>query len=226
MTNLIAIIPARGGSKGLIKKNILDLNGKPLILHTIDMAIKSNIFKEIFVSTEDENIKTIVRNKNIKIINRPISLATDDSSILDVLVHIFNNIDFSNTLSFMLLQPTSPLRTEQHIIESYDLFKESVSNSLVSTYIEKHTPYKLLIKKNNSLIPLFNKEYLTMPRQKLEKTYRINGAIYISYINEFLKNKDLFVEPLINYNMTFEDSYDIDTLEDFILCKKRMLKNH
>ena len=223
MNNIIAIITARGGSKGLPRKNILDLNGKPLIAHTIDAAIKSNIFSKIIVTTDDKEIKNISLKYKAEVINRPAFLATDTASSLDVIAHTLNELQNNGDIftHFILLQPTSPLRTEKHIQEAWEKYIKEKATSLVSVSVVEHTPFKMLIEKNGKIEPLTKWDDLSMPRQKLPKAYLPNGAIYINSVKEFLIKKYLFTLPLILYTMNSKTSTDIDTIED--LNKLRFL---
>lgn len=221
ISKVLAIITARGGSKGLPRKNILMLAGKPLIAHTIDAAKKSNIFDTIVVTTDDDQIKNISQSYGASIIDRPNYLATDAASSLDVVNHTLDTLEESNYSHFILLQPTSPLRSNMHIKEAWEKYIKKNANTLVSVTLEVHSPFKLLVKDkiNGSIKPLFNVEYLTSPRQALPKAYRPNGAIYISRIDTFLETRNLFEESLEIYEMDEESSIDIDTEQDMQACK-------
>jgi len=213
---IIAIITARGGSKGLPRKNILDLNGKPLIAYTINAAIKSNIFSKVVVSTDDNEIKNISLIYGAEVIDRPSFLATDTASSLDVLEHTLlklqNNKD--KYTHFILLQPTSPLRNARHIIKAYNKYCEENVNSLVSVSEVEHPPQKMLIEENGEIKPLTKWEDLIKPRQQLAKAYQPNGAIYICHIEMFLNSKNIFEKPLSIFKMNCESSIDIDSKKD------------
>jgi len=221
---IVAIITARGGSKGLPRKNVLDLQGKPLIAHTIDAAIKSNIFSKIVVTTDDDEIKNVSTRYGADVIDRPKRLATDTASSLDVIEHALLTLaEKGNAYShFILLQPTSPLRNEQHIIEAWALYQNKNANSLVSVVEVEHSPFKMLIENNGIIEPLTSWGDLTMPRQELPKTYLPNGAIYISKVCDFLENKNLFISPLSIYEMEKDISLDIDKKKDFLEIEKIM----
>lgn len=221
---IVAIITARGGSKGLPRKNVLPLNGKPLIVHTIHSALKSNIFNKVIVTTDDDEIKEVSLSSNAEVINRPKEFATDTASSLDVLEHALTVLQENEFSHFMLLQPTSPLRNSTHIQEAMAKYTQENAKSLVSVTETEHTPYKLLVEGDDEIIPLFSNEYLTMPRQKLPITYRINGAIYISEISSFLQTKDLFQKPLTIYLMDQQNSIDIDTKMDLDRCENIIKK--
>jgi CMP-N-acetylneuraminic acid synthetase len=219
--SLVAIIPARGGSKGLPRKNICMLLDKPLIAYTIEAAIQSGIFKKIIVTTDDDEIKHISTIYGAEVIDRPKSLSTDTSSSLDVLKHALIKIrKYNDTFdTFVLLQPTSPLRNAKHIKDAWEQYILEKSNALISITEEEHPPYKLLIEKTSGILPLFGWKYLTMPRQKLPIVYRVNGAIYIGKISIFLKTKNIFEQPISYYKMGQRYSIDIDTISDFKLTE-------
>ena len=214
--NIVAIITARGGSKGLPRKNVLDLNGKPLIAHTIDAALESKIFSKVIVTTDDKEIKEVSLKYGAEVIDRPENLATDNASSLDVIEHTLIELYSrgENYSHFILLQPTSPLRKASHIIEAWEKYIQDSASSLVSVTETEHTPFKMLIEKDGMVQPLTQWSDLTKPRQTLPKAYLPNGAIYISKADKFLKQKNLFLSPLVLYKMTRRESIDIDTIED------------
>jgi len=218
---IVAIITARGGSKGLPRKNVLDLNGKPLIAHTIDAAINSKVFEKVIVTTDDKEIKNVSLQYGVEVIDRPKELATDTASSLDVIEHALLDLQANgeNYSHFILLQPTSPLRNAIHIQEAWKKYSEEEASSLISVVEVEHTPFKMLIEKDGKIEPLTQWEDLTKPRQKLPKAFLPNGAIYISEVNRFLKAKNLFEKPLEIYIMSQEDSIDIDTQENLEICK-------
>jgi len=221
MNKVVAIITARGGSKGLPRKNVLDLNGKPLIAHTIDAAKASNIFANIVVTTDDKEIKEVSLKFGVNIIDRPSELATDTASSLDVLEHALRELETENYTHFILLQPTSPLRTDVHIVETWKKYIDENANSLVSVCEIEHSPFKLLIENENKEIePLTKWEHLTLPRQKLAKAYLPNGAIYINRVDKFLENRNLFEKPMIVYLMDKKSSIDIDLEIDLNICEE------
>jgi CMP-N-acetylneuraminic acid synthetase len=211
--NITAIIPARGGSKGIPKKNLKLLMGKPLIVWTIEAAIKSKSFKNIIVSTDDPHIAKVAKEAGAEVpFLRPNYLATDQIPIINTILDILNKEN--NIKDIMLLQPTSPLRSSQdirNIIKLRDQYKKDSAISIVEA--KKHpnlslTLNKLKIKKfiNNSLI---------LPRQQMEKTYLINGAMYLSTREFILDKKDFYGEETLGYIMPEERSVDIDNYIDF-----------
>ncbi len=221
---IVAIITARGGSKGLPRKNILDLNGKPLIAHTIDAAINSKVFEKVIVTTDDKEIKDVSLQYGAEVIDRPKELATDTASSLDVIEHALLELQNKGEVysHFILLQPTSPLRNATHIQEAWKKYSEEEASSLISVVEVEHSPFKMLIEKDGKIEPLTQWEDLTKPRQQLPNAFLPNGAIYISEVKIFVNTKNLFKEPLSVYKMNQYDSIDIDTQYDLSQAESKM----
>ena len=215
---IISIIPARGGSKGLPKKNILELAGKPLIAWTIESSLKSKYISKTIVSSDCDEILNISSKYGSEILKRPDELARDTTPTEPVVEHILQNIkDLGNYSYLVLLQPTSPLRDEKDIDEAISkLIQEKDATALISV---KEIDNKILkafkINNNGYLEGISNNKYPFMRRQDLPKVFMPNGAIYIISINEFLKTKRLFIDNAISYLMNEEKSLDIDTIDDF-----------
>lgn len=213
----LAIIPARGGSKGIPNKNIMAISGKPLIAYTIDAGKKSKYIDEIIVSTDSEVIKVIAQQYGAKVpFLRPEELSNDTSKSIDVVMH---SIDFykKNDINFdyvILLQPTSPLRTFKHLDEAIEKLIESNSTSLVSVCEACENPVLMRSIENEKLKEVISFEGTNLRRQDLPTFYIFNGALYINS-NDMLVNKKKFVdENTIPYVMNKESSIDIDTMLD------------
>jgi CMP-N,N'-diacetyllegionaminic acid synthase len=225
---IISIIPARGGSKGLPGKNIIDLAGKPLIAWTIEASLKSKYITKTIVSSDDDKILEVSEQFGSKILKRQDELALDTTPSEPVIEHVLNNINDIEQYDFLiLLQPTSPLRDEKDIDSAIELLIEKKATALIST---KEIDNKILKAfKNNEngyLEGIANNEYPFMRRQDLPTTFMPNGAIYIVSIQEFLKSKKLFTNKTISFEMDEEKSFDIDTLEDLQVCSKILLGNN
>lgn len=218
----MGLIPARGGSKGIPKKNLRLLDGVPLISYSINAGISSNIIDDLFVSSDDIEILNISKTIGAKIIKRPTHLATDDASTHDVILHAINTLNKNNKYDLVvLLQPTSPLRNEKHIDEAYNLMLKKNSSSLISVSLPDKSPYKyLLIDKEGYLNGLINNKMTFMNRQDLPKTYLPNGAIYIFSINDFLKKNRIPINKTVPYLMTKEESIDIDQYDDILIAEE------
>ncbi|MGL5524924.1 MAG: cytidylyltransferase domain-containing protein [Aeromonas veronii] len=222
-----AIITARGGSKGLSRKNVLDLAGKPMIAHTITAAQESGCFEHVVVTTDCPEIKSVSLSWNAGVIDRPPELATDSASSVDVLHHALSVLKNNGNITshFVLLQPTSPLRNFKHIQEAIAKFEVSDAASLVSVTEVNHPIQKFLFDNDGVLNPVFSWEALTMPRQSLKPAFLVNGAIYICDYKLFIESKKLFLNPVISYYMNSHVSIDIDNLDDFNKAGVLMMAN-
>lgn len=220
---IIAIIPARGGSKGLPKKNIKILNGKPLIAYTIDVALASKYLDRIFVSTNDKEISDISRKYGAEIIKRPDIIAKDNSLRRDVIKHVIKTLKTEMNYSpeiIVYLQPTSPLRTVKDLDLALEMYLNNNCESVVSVCESSNSPYWSLIVKHKYIEPLFGWEYFTnRRRQDLPTTFILNGAIYITSVIRFLKNNNLFSRKTLPYIMPTRRSVDIDNKFDFKLAE-------
>ena len=222
MKNL-AIIPARSGSKGLKDKNIKILNGKPLLAYTIEVAIKSNVFDEIIVSTDSEKYAQIARQYGANVpFLRSEDLSNDTASSWDVVKGIIQRYkDLGKEFDTVaLLQPTSPLRTSEDIIEGYKILVEKSANLIVGVCELEHSPLwtnKLPV--DNSMTDFINPSIVGIPRQKLEKYYRINGAIYIIKTSHLLEADNIYKDKSYALIMDKKSSVDIDDEYDFIIAE-------
>jgi len=216
---LLALIPARGGSKRLPRKNILDFVGKPLIAWTIEAALNSKYIDRVVVSTDDKEIADISKKYGADVpFMRPVELAEDSASSIDTILHSLNllSIQEGEYEYLILLQPTSPLRTFEHINEAVDLFIEKKANGVVGvTEVSHPVEWMNIIPKDLSMDNFLSKEIEGMRSQDFEKRYRINGAIYLCKTINIIKEESLF--PRINMfamKMDKFSSVDIDTAED------------
>ena len=219
----IALIPARGGSKGIPRKNIKLFNNKPLIYWTIKAALESNYLDRVIVSTEDEEIADIARSFSAEVpFMRPASLAEDESQSIDVVLHALQNI--SNVRDVLLLQPTSPLRRKYDIDQIFEIRSKFESDSAVSISLSKeHIELYFKLDSGNKLYPL-NSDLKLAPRQEYEKYYTLNGALYLSDLESLLGNKSFISPNTIGYVMPPEYSIDIDTKLDWEIAEFFMSK--
>lgn len=215
--SILAIIPARGGSKRLPRKNILDLNGKPLIQWSIDAALECKYIDKILVTTDDDEIINYVKkNNNIEIIKRPDELASDTAKSFDAIVHAIDQL--TTTYEYIiLLQPTSPLRTYQHINEAIELLDKKNAHAIVSVVEMDHSPlWSNTLPKNDSMVNFLETNVIDKRSQELEMYYRLNGAIYICKTDKLLKENSFFIEDnIFAYKMDRKSSIDIDEEIDF-----------
>ncbi|OOG68946.1 CMP-N-acetylneuraminic acid synthetase [Algoriphagus sp. A40] len=217
----LVVIPARGGSKGLPRKNIKDLGEKPLIQYTIEAA--REVFNDdvICVSTDDKKIKEVVESLGLKVpFLRPPELASDTSGTYEVLLHA---IDFYQNRGYIpdtliLLQPTSPFRTGIHIKEALALFDNSLE-MVVSVKETKSNPYYVLKEEDSNGWLVNSKESNFNRRQDCPKVWEVNGAIYLINIEALKSKKINELSKVKKYVMSEESSLDIDDLVDFELAE-------
>jgi CMP-N-acetylneuraminic acid synthetase len=225
----LAIIPARGGSKRLPNKNILLLSGKPMLLWTVESAMQSKYLDEIILSTDSDDIIKVVENYKIKTIKRPIELASDTAKTVDVVKHIIENIDKKYDF-IVLLQPTSPLRTSNHIDEAIEQLIKLNADAIISVTEVDHSPLWCNILPENLSMENFISEDIKHKRsQELPKFYRLNGAIYICKTEKLIEENTFFLKKNIYaYIMDKKSSIDIDEELDFklaeIILKEKFLK--
>ena len=227
MINL-AIIPARSGSKGLKDKNIKLLNGKPLMAYTIEAAIQSKMFDEVMVSTDSEEYADIAKRNGAKVpFMRCSELSNDIASSWDVVRDVLDRYREAGKVfdTVALLQPTSPLRTAEDIIEGYKLMNDKSANSVIGVCEVDHSPLWMnTLPEDNSMGNFINPKVVGLPRQELEKYYRINGAIYIIKTEYLLKIDNIYKYKSYALIMDRMNSIDIDQDIDFILAES-ILKN-
>lgn len=221
---VIAIIPARGGSKRLPRKNILPLSGKPLIGWTIEAAIKSEIFDEIIVSTDDHEIANISESFGAKVpFIRPKNLSGDSVGSIGVIKHALqwysaNHINFTDVV---LLQPTSPLRNEQDIKAAYDMYTLNNASSVISVCEVDHpSAWCNTLGSSLSLKGFIKSEGVRS--QDFDKEYRLNGAIYIWEVEKLLVQNLTIIEPSFATIMPRTRSVDIDEEIDFKIAQAIM----
>lgn len=222
MDDILVVIPARGGSKGLPGKNIKMLCGKPLIAYSIDVARAITSDENICVSTDDQKIIEVVEDYGLKVpFVRPAEYATDTATTNDVLLHAldFYNKHGKSFNKILLLQPTSPLRKIQEVKEAIGLFKKDID--MVVSVTKSHAPAVLCNDNEEGFVELVYNKNAT-GRQTLPIYYEFNGAIYV--INTVsLKEKGLggFTKRL-KYVMPKDTSVDIDDIYDFMLVESIM----
>ena len=223
--SLLALIPARIGSKGILKKNIKLLSGKPLIAWTIEAAKKTKYIDRIVVSTDDIEISNIAKNYGAEVsFIRPRKLATDKAASIDVVLHAIQNLPKFDWI--VLLQPTSPLRTPSDIDGIFDFCLKNKAVSAVSVSESLSHPYWIFKKdKSSRLTPFISNRPKIFRRQDLPKTYTLNGSLYLAKVKWILKHKSFVKKETLGYVMTHENSLDIDTLEDWKWAEYLIKKN-
>ena len=221
---VLCIIPARKGSKGLINKNIKIFNKKPLIYWTINEANKSKYIDRCIVSTDCTNIQKIAINCGAEApFLRPKEISGDNASIYDAISFTLKKIRDKFDI-IILLQPTSPLRTFKDINKCFEMMVKQEASSIVSI-TKLPYPYEWILKKDkNKKIKFISKKYISL-RQKTKNYYKSNGAIFISTIQKFNKNKKFYTNDTCGYEMPIDKSIDIDSLLDFKIAEFLYKKN-
>ena len=232
--NILALVPARGGSKGLSRKNLCPVLDKPLLQYTLDEAKKSEFITELMMSSEDQEINDFAKTLNVNVnYVRPQYLAEDETTTVQTVLHFLDWIEKNSQLPdlLVLLQPTSPLRTSQQIDEAIKQFIASDKSSLLSVQKMKEHPYKCIKKSAESW------DYLTQPtsyvsrRQDYDDSfYVINGAIYIVSPKYLRKNgkfttggdSELFIMDPVS-GIDIDDIADVFQVESLLKMRKMQL---
>lgn len=214
----LAVIPARGGSKRLPRKNVLDLVGKPLIAWTIEAAKNSKYIDHFVVSTDDQEISDVSKKYGAEVLTRPGELATDTASTVDVVLHAIE-AQHQPYGYVVLLQPTSPLRTAQHIDEAIELLFEKNANAVISVCETDHSPlWTNTLPEDGNMDNFISEEVKGKRSQDMPTYYRLNGAIYIADIKTLTGEKTLYIKSSFSYLMKKKYSVDIDHSIDFKLA--------
>lgn len=217
---ILAIIPARGGSKGVPRKNIKLLNGKPLISYSIRAALKSKFIDRVIVSTDDKEIAEVAKRYKAEVpFLRPAELAQDTSPTLPVLQHAINFLKNEENYKIdfvVLLQPTTPLMLASDIDSAIEKLVQTKTNSCVSVCEISERPEWMYVFKGSKIKPFIQINEKTGRRQDLPKTYRLNGAVYVIKKDVLMKkNKIIDKDNLSAIIMPIERSVDINEPVDF-----------
>ena len=209
MMKIVSVILARGGSKGIKKKNIIEIKNKPLIAFAIE-ASNNSLVDETWVSTDNEEIAYVSGKYGANILNRPKELATDTSKSEDALVHFANNVDFD---ILVFIQPTSPLLSETYINDGIKMMDEY--DSVFSAYREHWIPRWTLDSK-----PIDWDIYDRPRRQDVDESYVENGSFYITTKENLLRSNLRYSGKIGVVEMPLGESFQIDTMEDLNLIEK------
>lgn len=216
----IAIIPARSGSKGLKDKNIIDLCGKPLIAYSIEAALETGLFDHVIVSTDSEHYAEMAQHFGAEVMMRGEALSNDKATTFMVLEDILKNRLQESIDYFVLLQPTSPLRTSKHITEAIEKFESKIEHFdfLVSMKEAEHAKVLVNPIDDDESLKYFDTDFSNYRRQGY-KDYSPNGAIFIAKPDSYLVQKHFFGAKALSYIMNDKDSIDIDGVLDLLVAK-------
>lgn len=225
--NVLAIIPARGGSKGIPGKNIKAFCGKPLIAHSIESALNCSLINRTVVSTDDDNIAQVARANGAEVIKRPDELAVDTSLVIDAIRHAVLKVeeDGVDVDIVLLLEPTSPFRRKQDLEKCVQILLDKKADS-VATFTDAHvSPNRLWRVSEDVVEPYIKGAVPWLPRQKQPKAHELTGQIYGITRKVLFENEDsisLLLGRMSAVITPKETALDIDTELDFMIAEKVM----
>jgi N-acylneuraminate cytidylyltransferase/CMP-N,N'-diacetyllegionaminic acid synthase len=226
---VLALIPARGGSKGLRGKNIMKFGSKPMIAWSIGHAKGSRYVDRTIVSTDEPDIARIAEQYGAEVpFMRPHRLATDGSKLMDAIIHAIDNIEAAGERYdiLVLLQPTSPLRTSRDVDYAIKLLLEKNARSIVSVCEAEHHPYWVnSLPADGNMGSFLKKEAVNVNRQDLPAYYRLNGCVFVSYCDHLKKRASFYGAGSFAYVMPSSRSADIDNMQDFMLAQAMLKTN-
>ena len=216
MALVLGIIPARGGSKGIPNKNLIKLNGKPLLLYTLDAARNSKKLSDFIISTDSETIAECATKNGLNVTSlRPPELATDTAKSIDVAIYEIEKYELekgSQVDYIAWLQPTAPLREAKDIDNAFEIIARKEADSLISVYEAGniHPNIMYYLDKNNRLKPVVREGEKMLRRQEFNPVYLRNGAVYIATKKQVMENRSFVCENPVCYIMPLERSVNID----------------
>jgi CMP-N,N'-diacetyllegionaminic acid synthase len=217
MAERVAIVPARGGSKGVPGKNKRMVRGKPLIAYTLEAALKSTKLDRIVVTTDDDEVAAIAAAAGVEVVQRPPEIAADDSPVIDAVLHALDALAIEEPAALVLLQPTSPLREGADIDAALDLFERTRTPVCSVCAVGDAHPARMY-RIEDGLMRSLMSELASIRRQDLPALYHRNGAIYIVG-PEQLRARQIICEPMVPYEMDSDKSVNIDTELDLVMLE-------
>lgn len=219
----IAVIPARSGSKGLKNKNIIKLDGKPLMAYSIEAAQQSGLYDVVHVSTDSEEYARIAMEYGADVpFLRNSQTSSDTASTWDTVRYVLKKYEARNEKFDVatVLQPTSPFRTSEDIINAYAFFLDKNANMVSSVCETEHSPlWSYTLPEDLSMSNFGNEAYTFLPRQSLQPYYRENGAIYIIKVNQLFLDINIYKDRCYAFIMNKNHSVDIDSQYDFLISQ-------
>jgi CMP-N-acetylneuraminic acid synthetase len=219
---ICAIVPARGGSRGIPRKNLRPFLGRPLVCHAVDAGLGATLVERVIVSTDDPEIAAVARAAGAETpFLRPAALATDETPTLPVLQHAVRWLEQHGTAvsTVVVLQPTSPLRSAAHVDAAVRLFLDSGAESVASVCEVDHSPYWMHRLDGDRLVPFAPEGAAYLRRQDLPPVYRLNGAIYVTRRPVVMDQARVLGDDTRAFVMDRQRSIDIDDELDFQLAE-------
>ena len=223
MEKYLCLIPARGGSKRIPRKNALPLNGIPLLAHSIRAAKYANVFHKIVVSTDDPELKQIALNEGVEVDNRPPEMATDTATKVQVVKEYLHRTNAEKEFSHVAaILPTCPFRTPDDVRKAVELYEKHPDKDFLVGVTEYEFPIQLALKASGTdEVEMLDPDgYQTTRSQNIAKMYHPNGAIYLARITSFLKLGTFFNRSMLAYHMPAVRSYDIDYPYQFKIAER------
>ncbi len=220
---MIALVPARSGSKGVIRKNLREVAGSPLICHTLRQAKAANSIDRILVSTDDAEVAAVaeqVGGVEVPFL-RPPELATDNSPAIDTYLHTAAWLEAHDTdpSALCILLPTAPLRFPSDIDAAIALFHLKSADAVISVTPSKPPEWTLLLAEDGRLWPCVSPAELMRNRQDQRASFQPNGSIFVLSIESLRRSRSYYTNATYGYAMPFSRSIDIDTEEDFCVAE-------
>jgi CMP-N-acetylneuraminic acid synthetase len=212
---VVGLIPAKGNSKTIPRKNLLPFRGRTLVENTILNAKKSRYIDEIIVNSDDIEILNQSSSLGVRVFHRDAELATDATTANQLLENFFMSFNSEDNFYILYLQPTSPLRTTDHIDSICQNLESSTKKCAISVTEIDNKILKSFIKIDENLVPISKNRYLNMNRQALPKVFMSNGAAYLFRKSDFLLNNEIPMADALAFVMDSDSSLDIDTLKDY-----------
>lgn len=226
---IVALITARGGSKGLPRKNILPMNGTPMVGLSIQAAQSCPKIDACYVSSDDDEILEVSSKLGSFTVKRPADLATDTSSSEDAIAHFIEVLNGQGVYpeQIALLQPTSPLRNSDHLNDAIEIYQDKNADCVISVFEPKHSPLKAYkLDGDGRLAGLYGPNAPYQPRQQLPMALQPNGAIYLFSVDAFNAQHGIPKTNVYPYIMSEADSVDIDDQQDFNLAELELRKRN
>ncbi len=218
---VLAVIPARGGSRGIPRKNLVDLGGMPLIQWTINAALASAYIDGLVISTDDPDVKSVGLHQGIDILDRPKEIAGDTATAAEVIAHAITSTRHIGILVY--LQPTSPLRETDDIDRSLELLVSGDAEGVVSvTEVAENPEWMYRLATTDSGLEPIVPRHAAFRRQDLPRTVRLNGAVYCATTELLRPDGNFFRLRLAGFEMPVSRSIDIDDLADLELARQRV----
>lgn len=219
---VFAIIPVRGGSKGIPGKNLYKINGVSILERTIKLALNCEYIDRVLVSTDDDTMFAIAQQYDVATRSkRPENLATDSALTVDVLLHVINTENIPDNAYILLLQTTSPLRIQSDLESLFTMFEQKLGQYDSAVSVTEHDdphPNKIQKIENGYLESYLGTESM-VPRQSLPKVFRLNGAFYLTDVLTLKKRRSFFTPKTMPYLFPKERSVNLDTMMDLYLLE-------